>query len=536
MKIDLNDTNALRVEFEGAQLGFNELHDTMQTYLDGYTHSFYYASRPNVTQTTRVGVNLIQLFADKLWDHVSEFPKISVPSTADDKENAEARERILMSEHQKNNTEALWGDLTFDGSVMSTAVMEVMFDVKKRCNKLRRLDPRHCYWQRSDSNNEEISIFWHAVPMSKSAIIMKYGVTPKGGEGITYNTMSTGEVQIDNEDYFLVITRHDAERTVMWVGDQFIKKPFKHLQGVMPVEIAMPVKIANFNMQPFFWLSKLKDLQAEFNENWRRRANIVRKLGNPVVWGRGIYKHNEQDIKQTLASDGGFVPLKENGELNLLTIPETKMIDNTLNDIFQKMKDQAGFPTATFGESVGANTSGDALGMYFTPTQKMINKHNKAWKSFLQGINARILRNYEQFSLIDEEFSFTGYIPHSAIRSTASGNTYSQKGSAYSAKFKVDVIAGNYTNIVTPPSVTPKDDIAYKRFLLESVAQKFLSRTTAYDELGLLSPENELKLLEGEQQSPFLNPEGTKNVMEYGAGQMVDTEQPSAPLTEPIGV
>lgn len=530
-RVNLNDPDSLRVEFEAEALGFNSLHDDMQTYLDGYKYNFFYAPRSHMSQNNRVGVNLVQVFADKLWDHTGEFPKISVPSSPENAQNADKREKYIFSEYAKNNMELLWLKLTFDGGIMGAAVSEVVWDNAKKCNTIRRLDPRYCYWKKADSNSEEVEVFWHAVPMARSAIILKYGINPKGGEGMVYPNLVSGEVKVDNEDYFLVITRSDAKSRVTWVGKDFIQKPFNHQYGVLPQDIAMPVQIADFDHQPFFYLSKLKDLQAEFNENWRRRSNIVRKLGNPLVWGRGIYKQNEQAIKQQLSMDGGFVPLKENGELNLLTIPETAMIDNALNDLFQRMKDAAGFPTATFGESVGANTSGDALGMYFTPTQKMINKHNVAWKSMLKGINAKILRNLENFALLGEQVPINGYMPHSTVRTAQDGSLMrNQRGMGYSEFVTSDIVEQNYNTTVTPPTVTPKDDIAYKRLMLEMARDSVLSRGYVYDDIGIESPEDEFARLENEQQSPFIG----SNALEMAksqAGTIMDdtTGQPATP-------
>jgi hypothetical protein len=530
MKVNLKDIAAVKREFESVQLGFNSLHDDMQTYLDGYQHNFYYAPKAN-TSNVKVGVNLVQVFADKLWHYTSEFPKINVPSSPEDAEAADKREKILFSTHQKNNSDILWGEWAFDGGVMAACVARTEFNISARCVDIYRYDPRRCYWQKADAGGNTILAFWTAVPMAKTAIKNKYGITPTGSEGMVYDLLADyGEVPMDNEDYYLVVTRDDATHSLTYTGSTFLKRPYKHLQGVIPVDVAMPYKIATYNNTPAFYLFKLKDLQAEFNELWRRRANIVRKLGNPLVYGRGIYKSNEQDIREQLSMDGGFVPLKENGELAVLTIPETKMVDNALNDCFQRMKDAAGFPTATFGEVVGANTSGDALGMYFTPTQKMINHYNKAYKAFLQGINAKILRAYDSFAKNDEEFTLTGYMPNGSMRTLGANSEYKGKGQGYKEVFTKADINGNYTSVVTPAAVTPKDDIAYKRFILDSVTNKFMSRRTGLDEIGIISPEDEFKSLQEEQADPMMNPEGAKAVQGFDPNAQLQNEQGQSPF------
>lgn len=523
-KVNINNVQALQKEFQNIQGSFNSLHDDMQTYLDGYEHNFFYAPKPNMPQNMKIGVNLVQIFADKLWHHTSEFPRINVPSVPEDSQNADIREKVLMATHENNGMDLLWGDFTFDGTVMAACAARTVFDVKRRCVDITRYDPRRCYWQKSDAGSGEILVFWTAVPTSRTAIKQQYGVDVQGGEGMVYDLLADyGEQPLDNEDYFLVITRDDDETSCVFVGHQFLQKPYKHLQGGIPVDVAMPYKTATFNKVPKFYISKLKDLQAEFNELWRRRGNVVRKLGNPLVYGRGVYKNNEQDIKAQMATDGGFVSLKENGELALLTIPETKMIDTALQDCFQRMKDAAGFPTATFGEAVGANTSGDALGMYFTPTQKMVNHYNKAYKAFLQGINAKILRGYDRMGKINEQFKLNGYMPNGSLKSDSEGKRFYEKGDGFALTFTKDNIGHNYVNVVTPAAVTPKDDIAYKRFILDGVTNKFFSRQYGLDEIGVLSPEDEFKRLQQEQADPMLNPEGATALKNFDPNaQIVD--------------
>lgn len=526
-------------ELQTKQVDFNSVHDEMQTYLDGYEYNFFYRQKSNVVSSLKVGVNLVQVFADKLWFHTSEFPKISVPAIPEDNGRADLLEKVIMATHQKNNTDLLWGEWTFDGTTMACAVARTVFNVKKRCVEITRVDPRRAYWQRS--GNGETSVFWTAVPMERSAIELKYGVklTEKGETGMVFDKVLAGEeLPIDEKDYFLVVTRDDGEYSMEFVGEQWLKKPYKHLQGTIPVDIAIPYMTASHAGTPNFYLKKLKDLQAEFNEMWRRRANVVRKLGNPLVYGRGIYKSNEQEIKKQMRGDGGFVALKENGELALLTIPETKMIDNALMDCFNRMKDVAGFPDATFGQVVGANTSGDALGMYFTPTAKMVTHYNKAYKAFLQGINEKILRSYARFGKFNEKFTLYGYGTGGSVKTTVDGTKkMDSRTDGYAITFTKEDLGSNFTNVVTPSSVTPKDDVAYKRFILDAVTNKMMSRRTGLDEIGILSPEDEFKMLEEEQQNPMLNPEGAKAVHEFDpmAGLQDENGQDPFAQQQPMG-
>ena len=88
-----------------------------------------------------------------------------------------------------------------------------------------------------------------------------------------------------------------------------------------------------------------------------------------------------------------------------------------------------------------------------------------------------------------------------------------------------------------PKPVTPRDENAKKRLALEGASQGIISRTTAYEEWGILSPEDELELLRMEQQDPAINPEGTSQLMtaaskmqppQEGIPTNVQPDQPSS--------
>lgn len=214
-----------------------------------------------------------------------------------------------------------------------------------------------------------------------------------------------------------------------------------------------------------------------------------------------------------MALDGGFVGLSETGELGILTVPETRMIDTAIQDVFQRMKDLSGFSTATFGETVGANTSGDALGMYFQPTVKMVEKMNTALKTHMEAVNSIVLRLYDTFLVTGEPKKLYGYVPSGKYVPTPDGMGMQYQNTS-SVEFTKDVIAGNYHNVVIMNPVAPKDEISYKRLMLDASRERLISRTRLYDELGFLSPEDELLMLETEQANPIMNPQGTQQIMQ----------------------
>jgi hypothetical protein len=272
--------------------------------------------------------------------------------------------------------------------------------------------------------------------------------------------------------------------------------------------------------------------QAELNHVTKQRSNIVDRMANPVVWGRNIVTRGFDDLKQNMAKQGGgFVGLGRQGELGLLQVNDVTMLDKHEDRIIQQMMRLSGFGAATFGESVGANTSGDALGMYFTPTQRLIEDQNIAWNAFDQSINRKILQAYDKNMTFGETLSLSGYAPGGTVTTPEGQKKY--EGGGFTVMFTKDQINGDYNNVVIPKNVTPKDEIAEKRWALEAVAQGVISRTTAYEMFDFLSPEDELAMLTSEKSEPLLNPEGTQKILQT-AQQAATAPAPAAPVTPSV--
>lgn len=519
--VNLKSIESLQKEFNDIRVEMDSYHDYQQTCLEAYETNIYFKPKPNSPAREKVGVNLLQAFADKNWFYLSSFPKISVPAMPENREASSKVEKILYATHDLNQSELLWSQFTFDSTIMSCAINFTDVDYVKRRVTYQRIDPRRAYWTTSDLMGSEIEVFWSAIPMRKSAIQRKYGVDVSGtaAEDIDF-WRDYDQVDLTNyteDPYYLVITRADHDTLTRWCGDKFLMTSHKHMLGFMPVDIALPLKTASVQYRGDFFLRRLMSLQAQFNEAWRQRLNIVNRVGAPAIWGRNINNKQLQDVKDGLAMDGGFIGLKENGELGILTIPETAMIDKTLNDIFSQMMNITGFPAATFGNVAGANTSGDALGMYYQPTTRQIEHQNKSFRLFLQSINRKTLLLYKSMLKPDESLTIEAFVPRPK-KLALNGELVSSTASFDDTFTRDDIITTK--NIVTTDSVTPKDDIAYKRLMYDMARDGVISKTTALDEIGFLSPQDEMDLLESETSNPRINPQGMSQLLTAQAALM----------------
>jgi hypothetical protein len=515
---DLSDIKKLNGELQAAITNLAGLHAEMAAQRNYYMRSAFYPRKSGDTPLHQeLSANLLKVFADKNMHYISQFPTIKVPTTGSDeaaRTAASKREKILYATHRASGTPLLQKRWAYDSTIFSAAIAETGFDLDNRCAFVKRYDPRYCYWQLSNDNDRRVIAFWAVFPITKDEAMQRYGVTPSGnfstgGEGDPYL------MAIDGKDWFIQAIRWDEKYRVAWVGNELIEEPHEHQMGGIPIDICMPFDDYSTNNSASFYLDPLLPLQAELNHALKQRANIVQRMSNPLVWGRGIIARQFDDIKNNLSkAGGGFVGLKQNGELGLLQVNDVKMLNEHINDVITHMQRLSGFSGAAMGELTGANTSGDALGMYFTPTQKLIENQQLNWKAFYESINAKILRANDKFVKTGEQIKISGYSPRGTVIGVSeTKDKMEYSGGAFEDTIEKADIAGNYVNVVEFSAVTPKNEIAEKRLWLDAANLKIVSRTTAFEHLGIDSPEDELNLLKQEQTEPSLNPDGTSKLI-----------------------
>jgi len=539
--IDITDTKELNDELERAIVNLSEYHNDMTQQQKYYKYSAFYPRKHGDTPNgTDFRINLLKVFADKNIHYTSQFPVIKVPTTGatpEQRQAASVREKILYAVHQACNTELKQKKWATDATIFSVAISETGFDLKSRKPFVKRYDPRYVFWQLSNDNEQKVQAFWAVFPITAEECKKKYGFTP------TKHAFSSGRLPgqflstIDGQDWFAQAIRWDATTRVSWVGNEMVEEPHNHMMGEIPIDICIPFDDSEKSNQGAFYLEPLIAPQAELNHTLKQRAAIADRMANPVVWGRGIMGRQFDDVKQNLEkSGGGFVGLKQTGELGLLQVKDVTLLNEHAADIISNMMRLSGFSAAAFGESVGANTSGDALGMYFTPTQRLIENQNISWAAFYKSINAKILRSIEVFGKPGETFSIAGFNPGGTVLASESSD-YSKKeysSGSFDITFDKTVIGGNYSSVVTFSNVTPKNEDTERRFWLDAANQKIVSRTTAFENIGILSPEDELALLTQEQQEPALNPDGTQKILQT-ANQFMQ-QQPQLPQAQPATI
>lgn len=533
------DLTKLNKELEDVITNNTDYHASMLQSRNFYLYSAFYPSKSGQRRNTTVlSNNLLRVYADKNIHFTSAFPTIKVPTTGattEQRQAASIREKILLGVWRKSGGRNLQRKWAYDGTVFSAAVAETGFDIENRCAFVRRYDPRYCYWQISNGNDRRVTAFWAVYPITADEALERYGVQPTTQPISTTALADTFLKQIDGKDWFLMAIRWDDKIRTAWVGDKLIEEPHEHMMGGIPIDLCMPFEDGDAKGRGAFYLNPMVNLQANLNLTLQRRDNIVSRMSSPVIWGRGIISKQLDDVKNGM-KNGGFIGLKQGGELGLLQLNDVKLLNEHAADLREDMMRVSGFSQAAMGELAGANTSGDALGMYFTPTQRHIENQNVAWVSFYEGINAKILRLYERFAKTGEQFSIAGYSTRGTVLPmTDNEDRMGYQRGAFDVVFDKSVIGGNYNSTVEMNSITPKNELEEKRLVVEAMTQKAISRTTGFEMMGIESPEDELALLTQEQQEPALNPQGMQQIA-AAANSLQQPTDPAATPTSPSPV
>lgn len=536
---NLSDITSLNNELSSAVTNLAGYHTDMQNMARYYKTSAFYPRKAGENPGQNyLFDNYLQIFADKNIHYTSGFPVIKVDPTADDRESSDLREKILYGVHRASGSKMLQKRFARDATKFSVCVAETYMNFKKNCMEVRRYDPRHVYWKCADGNEQNVTAFWAVFPITLEEAKNTYGVTPTKDtvSDSVYAKADPNFHSMDGQKWFTMVIRWDDVHRVSWIGDKMVEEPHEHMLGVIPIDICAPFPSDDRRYLGEFYLNALIGLQAELNDVIRRRSNIVKRMSNPIVWGRNIQAKTYEDVKQALRdAETGVLGLGKDGEVGILQLQELKTLYEHENAIKADMQRISGFAVASFGESVGANTSGDALGMYFTPTVKHVEDQYISWTAFWESINSKILRGYDVFGGDGRRFKLSGYHPRSTLGSSSEGYSFNQSGN-YSMEFGSEVIAGNYINRVIMPSIIPKNEIEEKRLIKEAVESKFISRSTGYEAFGIESPEDEKRLLMAEQSEPLLNPDGTGAILDrlQVSSQSPTALPPKAQLQTPV--
>lgn len=507
----------LEDRFLGAYNSQHNNRSDMTKYLDYYMNSvFYEPKKGEKFSRNQVPVNLMATFADKNIHFSCGFPEINVPTSAADpisRTKANLAEKLIQSVLKRSMGETMQKQFAQDGTLKSMAVAVTKFNFRTRQVSVKRYDPRYVFFTRSNQNSESISDFFIAFPVTKEEVKTKYGIDVVGGNIDPFKYNEDGGVDpLDGQEWTMQVIALDDEVRCSWVGETFIEKPHRHLMGGIPADICIPLPDPRDPLKGDFFLRTLVPLQAEINQAFKMRAGVVRKMGSPAIYAKGLYSRQLEEVLRALQGDGGLIGLKGQGELGVLAPPETTMIDNHIADLITNMMRIAGYGSASFGEATGANTSGDAYGMLFAPTTRSVDYQNISWRQFYAGICSKILYCFSRFYADNEPIKLEGYRPYNTLL----GNSETENPLADNLSVQNDgttvftkiAIAGIRNVTIKMPNIQPVDQNAQDRLTYEMMATKSISRTTGFTRLRIESPEDELRLLEAEMSNPALNPEG----------------------------
>lgn len=521
---DLTSIDSLNQELQAAILNQTAMHDKMRQMNLFYRNSaFFERQAGQAANKNDFRENLLEVFADKNIEYTSMLPAVKVPTSGSDQQSREAaskREKLIYAVRRSSGMAKLQTKWARDATLSGLCISETYPNLRTRMMEVKRYSPLKSYWTMANEHDDKVMVFWAVFLMSADQCEQEYGVRPTK-ELLSMQARQDFHKGLDGRDWYTHVIRWDDKTRTKWVGDVFIEEAHQHAAGEMPIDICMPkLEIETEpNSMPGFYLEPLVPLQAELNDVFYRRGRIVRRSSSPVVWVRGVPAGRRlDDVKSEMAKPGGGVlGLAKDGEAGVLTLGPNDMLNDHEDRIILAMTRVAGYGNAAFGESVGANTSGDALGMYFNATQRKIETQWISWIAFHESINAKIFRGYARMLKLGETINVTGYAPAGTIQSItdADGNvSYQRSPGMFEESIQQADVLGASLSVCIPPTAAPRNANEDKRLAIEGVNANIISRARASEAWDVLSPEDEFRMIEQENQSPAINPQGIQQMVQ----------------------
>jgi len=247
---------------------------------------------------------------------------------------------------------------------------------------------------------------------------------------------------------------------------------------------------------PFWWIPNKKqsyrncgesdlkqviEIQEAINVAVSDEADIVSLFANPKVIGKGLTTKEVQGLR---INKGNLIKINAKASLDPFQFnTQIYPVEQRIQNLMDKYHMVSGLPPIAFGAAQGSIVTGVALTAQFAPTLQTLRAKTNLWNSALvnpeRGLIPFVLKVLEKF-----------------------GGTHKESGIKYS-----DIINKDYHVKLLWENRVPKDDSIYINNELQKLGARLQSRMTTMSNIGLDSPEDEMKVIAWEELHPFYSPE-----------------------------
>lgn len=432
--------------------------------------------------------------------------------TAQERYRSDTIEKLWWAILHESDGETLMATGGWDGSQLGAACFEPYFDVDKQMPLIRAVDPAGVLVVRgidNPHNFQRVYRFWQAPLATVKAEYrdVTFDGYPCQVEGIE-STHKVGQVPM-----VTLVQVKDKNQTIRFALGGSAKDSIPLLRVHHGLGFTPFVVIPNIGPERDVWgwadYEFYRALAAYIPALFSREADIIRMVANGAVIEKGTGQ-DPNTVKGVLR-DGGVLPSRRDGSVEPISAPEVPTFESEHATRALEMLKMLGFaPDAAWG---GSDTrSGADRALQLQPLVEFTAMKQTNWAAGLKRLASMCFRMME-----DKQVS------SAIIRGTRPGSTPGQRKAF--APFK---LGPNQPPVAGPPSdpldeemieypATPKDlfqgdysirffwqnridpdDPAYVTSELAKFQQGVQSARTTLERLGVMNPEDELKVIEDE--------------------------------------
>lgn len=460
-------------------------------------------------------------------DLLARMPGIHViPPSADTNGRAigEALEAILYHSWEKNDAETVFRRVAHNSALLRRGYLYVWWDPSEKCAYFRSLPPDNVYPVYDGDVMTECVVVTRRLTRELRAdypdlasqitedrdtgfIEPGIGMPSRTLGGVTdaLGNDGTGRLHTAMTGYTTVIDWYDSkDHWVRLMGDAEHHQTLGYGFGCVPI-VEVPNDLPGDEIEPGTEIDDAVELNQYLDQLISQQADIIRKYANPTVLDKGSGQ-SPQSIQQTLASDGGVIPLKRDGDLGFLNWDGPQPAIGEQADRIQSYLFDLTRPASSYGQTV-TNQSGVVTNMSLTPTVTDAEDRATIFGMALVRMNAWILRLYEVF-MAGEEINL------STIQRDANG-----KLSPLTASVRGKDIAGWYMNRIVWPSMLRTDDPTYIQGIMSQVTSKppLMSVYDGIEALGHEDSEARVDRIKAQLEDPRFHPDVLASAMSSAA-------------------
>ncbi len=433
-------------------------------------------------------------------------------SSAPERYRADTIEKILCAVYGDSQAQLQFASGAHDASLLGAACFDLYYDIEDQMPYFRAVHPGGILvipGIRDPHQFKRVYRFWN---VSVASFRAEYkGVEFPGGQTVL-DVMPDGDT-----NSITLIRMSDGEYHRLMAGGVLLEER-RHDYGFAPYIVIPNLgpthKIWGYSDYEFY-----RHVAAYYEAVMSRQADLLRAVANGTLIDENSGQ-DPADIRKG-AREGAVIPVRKDGDIRPLEVPQIPAFtDSHVQSIRTALNDLSGTPPAAWGDIGAASGSDRALQMM--PQIELTALKQINWAAGLERMNAMLLQMIEKKQLDSKTFTGTktrkyaqtAYSITLNAASTESVELVDENGNQMldsqgeivtAPQNPKELIAGDYRTSVIFQQRLDRDDPNFILAELNKFQQGAQSLYTTLTNLGVESPEDEMRLIEQEaERFPWL--------------------------------